>query len=209
MKISDCIPAVISGVYALEREGLVTPMIVTFDAGNGWRLCKFKALPGHPKPGNAGRGFTRPHAPVTAYERTQATIPALRIEGEDEAIFAQLREVMDALGWTGEPGIDMQVMRRPDKSIACADIMRGGVINFEDYPDAGAAPEVEVVDGTEAIHFGGDGERGRVRKSRAKEAALPITWTPSAMGRKGGSAISEAKARASRANGRKGGRKKA
>lgn len=59
------------GIMAL-RENHVEPMglsITPYDGSWGWGLFKFKALPGHPKPGNAGGGWSHP-----AYE-TNSKLP--------------------------------------------------------------------------------------------------------------------------------------
>lgn len=45
------------------RENLVEPMglsITAHDGAFGWGFFKFKALPGHPNPGNAGNGWSHP-----------------------------------------------------------------------------------------------------------------------------------------------------
>jgi hypothetical protein len=43
-----------NGLVSLRESGLVEPMGLRLSV-HGWQWFKYKARPGHPKPGNAGR----------------------------------------------------------------------------------------------------------------------------------------------------------
>lgn len=57
--IDDLLPAISQGLIAL-RCGNVDPSLLAISRSGKWQWAKFKALPDHPRPGNAGRGFSHP-----------------------------------------------------------------------------------------------------------------------------------------------------
>ena len=48
-----------NGLVSLRESSLVEPMGLSLSV-HGWQWFKYKARPGHPKSGNAGRGWTHP-----------------------------------------------------------------------------------------------------------------------------------------------------
>lgn len=59
---NELISGITNGLAAL-RENLVEPMglsLTPHDGKFGWGFFKFKALPGHPNPGSAGKGWSHP-----------------------------------------------------------------------------------------------------------------------------------------------------
>lgn len=195
---------------AALRAGHVEPMLLCF-APHRWWFAKFKALSTHPSPGNAGRGFSHP-TDSSAFSSSHGDSPNLIFDGLSDPEIGELIVPLAADLGIGEP-YEIQVARAADGRVCEVTLVRGGVINFEAYPNVDLPHETEVVDGRSVVHFGGQAEKQRVRRLRATEAKLPPVWI-SAAGRllaslgaaKGGRSRSEAKVAAARHNAKLGGR---
>lgn len=98
-----------AGIEAL-RAAYVEPLGLDIRPGGEWSFFQFVALPGHPSPGNAGRGFSHPHPIMgSAFRFSSARIG--RAGGDllsplddidDAAIHAWCAEIARAI-WPGCP----------------------------------------------------------------------------------------------------------
>lgn len=96
------------------RAGLVEPMLLEIRPAELW-AAKFKALPGHPAPGDAGKGFSHPVRPASAplagpgtpFERMRI-FPALPVVLAPDALMAAGADLATAIGW-GDAALWLQV----------------------------------------------------------------------------------------------------
>lgn len=116
----DQIEILRAGIEAL-RAAKVEPLGLDIRPDGEWSLYQFVALPGHPSPGNAGRGFTHPH-PITGealrfssgrYGRTRGGALLISLDGwDDAAIHAWCASIARAI-WPGSPHTS-QIERRSE-----------------------------------------------------------------------------------------------
>jgi len=177
--------AIAAGLTAL-RAAHVEPMGLGVNPGSdsrlAWSWYKFKALPGHPRPGNAGRGYSHPTA-IAAFEASAHRRLAPPVLSADDVAGMTDGELLEgvALPLLDACGLDrrcwsMTVARHDDGEVAAIDLTRGGVDPWAEYPDAGLDPVVEQVPDGEggsfaALHYGGEPEKRRVRRVRRNERA--------------------------------------
>lgn len=170
-----------SGLEAL-RGAHVEPMALSVNVGQDSRLAwgwyKFKALPGHPSPRNAGRGYSHPTrlSAFDAAANPRGAAPLLSVAqagalSDDEIWYAVRNPILEACGLDAS-GWEQHVMRGQDGEVRAIDITRGGIDPWATYPSAGLTPEVETAEGYDkpVLHWGGATEKNRVRRVlRAEE----------------------------------------
>lgn len=102
MSLLSLAPAAISLVERCQA-GLVEPMLIEIRPAEMF-VAKFAPLPGHPAPGNAGRGFSRPvrqpgqpvAGPGTPFERVRLDLP-VAVAPDD--LMAAAADLAEAIGW--------------------------------------------------------------------------------------------------------------
>lgn len=156
----ELISGIRNGIMAL-RENLVEPMglsITPHDGKFGWGLFKFKALPGHPNPGNAGNGWSHPafkpnhELPISAprdwprggsfpwdWETTMDEAKEFALEIGRRTGFGT--DFVLECAWEGQKD-----MSAPDAKGILLDmvLLRGGAEHYAYYPDSPA--EISYVD---------------------------------------------------------------
>lgn len=102
MSLLSLAPAAISLVERCH-EGQVEPMLLEIRPDVMY-AAKFAPLPGHPAPGNAGRGFSHPvrqpgqpvAGPGTPFERMRHSLP---VAVPPDALMAAAADLAEAIGW--------------------------------------------------------------------------------------------------------------
>ncbi|QNK41561.1 hypothetical protein [Caproicibacter fermentans] len=155
MKIApskELISGIRAGLQAL-RENLVEPMglsITAHDGKFGWGFYKYKALPGHPHPGNAGNGWSHPvNTPVLAAHAPRdwpkdGSFPRdVKCTLNDVKAFVQAVADGAALGRDYTLEVAWRKGSAPDMCVDGAvgilsdiNILRGGAENYAYYPDS-------------------------------------------------------------------------
>lgn len=156
----ELIHGIRKGIQAL-RENFVEPMglsITPHDGKFGWGLFKFKALPGHPNPGNAGNGWSHPafkpnhELPISAPRDWPrgGSYPC-----DWETTLAEVKEFALEIGKLSGFGTDFELecawsagadMTTPGTKGILLDIvmLRGGAKHYDYYPDS--PDEISYVD---------------------------------------------------------------
>lgn len=131
---------------------------------NQWAFWKFKALPGHPNPGNAGRGWTHPINYVSdpiIWKKTKGSdeiFPADLRLSDYEIVEKIIKPILLSLRLSFSDVIQ-EVARADDGTILEIVILRGGSICFEEFPSS----EIPIE------KIGRIGEHERMRGLRAAE----------------------------------------
>lgn len=172
--------AIAAGLAAL-RAAHVEPMGLAINPGSdsrlAWQWYKYKALPTHPRPGNARNGYSHPTT-LDAMDRSahaRLAPPVLLAEVvagmSDDGLWAAIREpILEACGLDGREWA-MSVARYDDGHISAIDLTRGGVDPWAEYPDAGLESVAEPVEGYDkpVLQWGGEPEKRRARAVRRRE----------------------------------------
>ncbi len=170
-----------------------------------WHYYKYKALPGHSNPGNAGKGFSHPQPPKGIdYSEILKTTRSPRDEyinivdpkwTDSEAWEKLVAPIIKAIGWDAKGTTAYYSRRTETGELESIDIARGGIIVWEDYP-------------SDMSDVGTDKEQKRIGKIRKEEKEKTDEYVHaylSKIGKKGGSVSSEKKTVAVRENAKLGG----
>lgn len=171
-----------------------------------WHYYKYKALPGHKNPGNAGKGFSHPQMQggkdysellkLTRSPREENLENIINVNWADDESWKNLvKPIIGAIEWP-EKDVVAYYSRYEDGTLSSIDIARGGIVVWEDFP-------------SDMADVGTKKEKSRISKIRKEEKTKTDKYVHeylSAIGKRGGSAKSEAKQAASRENGKLGGR---
>lgn len=173
---------------------------------NRWSYYKYKALPGHSRPGNAPKGFSHPDTTGGAdfaeinrqtKSKLDAKFEVINPDWTDEDAWNSLvQPIIDALKWN-KKDVTAYYSRITDTGkLTTVDIARGGILVWEDYPsdmaDVGTNKEIKRI--------------GKIRKDEQGKTDAYVSEYLSEQGKKGGSAKTPAKKKSSAENGKKGGR---
>lgn len=156
--ITNTLSAIKSGLDAL-RAAQVEPMGLMI-CQDKWHWYKFKALPAHPEPGNAGHGYSHP-VDLGAFAVCKGPGLALPKDATDRELLACSAHILTACSLNPADWL-LTIARARDAatgSVRSIDLTRGGVQPFEEYPDSDLPLSL----------IGGDAERRRIRQVRANE----------------------------------------
>ena len=165
-----------SGLVSLKTSGLVEPMGLSLSV-HGWQWFKYKARAGHPKPGNAGRGWTHPArlaclsaASMRPNERNEIPVPANCRATDGEMMEQFIRPLCRILGFEDWEWV-AEFSRCSDGVVNEVVILRGGAHCHSEYPstaeDCPQAPSEDVIGHLEFRPT--EGEKSRLAFLRMQE----------------------------------------
>ena len=161
------------GLLTLRESGQVEPMGLSLSI-HGWQWFKYKSLPGHPKPGNAGRGWTHPTTlaamqatAMRPHDRDEVPIPRNYVATDAEMMERTIRPLCQALGFEDWEYV-VEFSRYADGTVNEVAILRGGAHCHAEYPAAEDCPLVPAADGN--LEFKAtDGEKARLKFLQLQE----------------------------------------
>ena len=121
----------------------------------GWGLFKYKALPAHSNPGNAGKGWTHPEKPVTLEELKKRSAPRDWQQGESfpwdwQATIDEVKEFANHLAMDSGFGneYELEIVWNPEfqnlpgevGTVSDIVLLRGGAEHYAYYPGDNGSP---------------------------------------------------------------------
>jgi len=122
------------GLEAL-RKAKVEPMGLQID--DRWQWYKYKALPGHPHPGNARNGYSHP-TDIATFKAAKGDHKCVTLDtsANDDQLWDTITlPIIKACGLNIKEWA-MTVSRYSTGEVTSVDLTRGGVEPFAEYPDA-------------------------------------------------------------------------